>query len=137
MQLHMGDNIFENNIVYIGTPARATHSRSGPVNPNTPTVTMDHNLFYYQGGPDVVEWSYNDKAFSSFTAFVRATGGGHQLFANPQFVDVYKEDFHLGSGSPAVGRAANPGETVMGGRDLDGRPRTKDGKVDMGCYQNH
>jgi len=137
MQMHMRDNIFENNIVYIGTPARATHSRSGPVNPGTPTVTMDHNLFYYQGGPDAVKWSYNDKAYSSFTAFVKATGGGHQLFADPQFVDVYKEDFHLGSSSPAVGRGANLGEAVMGAKDLDGRPRTKDGKVDMGCYQDH
>ena len=45
MQLHMGDNVFEHNIVYIGTPARATHNPSGPVNSGTPTVTMDRNLF--------------------------------------------------------------------------------------------
>ncbi|HET7216080.1 MAG TPA: right-handed parallel beta-helix repeat-containing protein [Terriglobia bacterium] len=136
MQMHMQNNIFENNIVYIGAPASATHSRSGPVNPNTPTVTMDHNLFYYAGGPDVVEWSYNDKAYASFKAFLKATGGSRQIFADPQFVDVYKEDFHLRSGSPAIGRGANLGEAVTGARDLDGRPRTKDGKIDMGCYQD-
>ena len=137
MQMHMRDNIFENNIVYIGRPARAMRSRSGPVNPNTPTVTMDHNLFYYQGGPDAVKWSYNDKAYTSFKAFVKATGGNHQIFADPKFVDVYKRDFHLRSDSPAIGSGANLGEAVIGARDLDGRPRTKDGKVNMGCYQDN
>ena len=137
MQMHMRDNIFKNNIVYIGSPARATHSRSGPVNPNSPTVTMDHNLFYYQGGPDAVKWSYNNKAYPNFTAFVKATGGNHQIFADPKFADVYKEDFHLRSDSPAIGRGANLGEAVMGARDLDGRPRTKAGKADMGCYQHN
>lgn len=137
MQFHMRDNIFENNIVYIGSPARATHSRSGPMSANTPTVTMDHNLFYYQGGPDAVQWSYNDMAYSSFEAFVKATGGSHQIFADPQFVDVYKEDFHLRNSSPAIGSGANLGEAVIGATDLDGRPRTTDGKVDMGCYQHH
>ena len=137
MQMHMRDNIFENNIVYIGRPARAMHSRSGPVNPNTPTVTMDHNLFYYERGPEAVKWSYNDKPYSSFKAFVTATGGSRQIFANPQFADVYKENFHLRSDSPAIGRGAQLGEAVIGVWDLDGRPRTTGGKVDMGCYQVH
>lgn len=136
MQMHMQDNVFKNNIVYIGRAAQATHSRSGPVSPNTPTVTMDHNLFYFQGGPDAVEWSYNDKPYSSFEAFVKATGGGRQIFANPQFADVYKEDFHLRSGSPAIGSGASLGEAAAGATDLDGRPRATNGKVDMGCYQS-
>lgn len=137
MQMHMRDNIFKNNIVYIGSPARASHSRSGPVSPGTPTVTMDHNLFYFQGGPDAVKWSYNDKAYGRFKAFVKATGGNHQIFADPKFVNVYKEDFHLRSDSPAIGNGANLGEVAMGARDLDGHPRMKDGKVDMGCYQHN
>ena len=137
MQFHMRDNVFENNIVYMGESARATHSRSGPVSPNVPTVTMDHNLFYYQGGDDAVKWSYNHRAYSSFHAFAKATGGTHQIFANPHFVDVYKDDFHLQSGSPAIGSGTNLGQAVIGATDLDGSPRTTDGKIDMGCYQHH
>ncbi len=137
MQFHMRDNIFKNNIVYVGRAARATYSRSGPVNADTPTVVMDHNLFYYLGGADAVKWSYNDKSYSSFQAFVKATGGSHQIFADPQFVDVYKHDFHLRSDSPAIGRGANLGRAVIGAKDLDGKPRTTSGKVDMGCYQSH
>ena len=136
MQLHMRDNVFENNIVYIGRAARATHSRSGPVNAATPTVMMDHNLFYYVGGADAVKWSYNDKSYASFQAFVKATGGRHQIFANPKFADVYKADFHLRDDSPAIGDGANLGLSVIGGRDLAGRPRATNGKVDMGCYQD-
>ena len=136
MQFHMRHNVFKNNIVYIGRAARATHSRSGPVDANTPTVMMDHNLFYYQGGPDAVKWSYNDKSYKGFQAFVKATGGSHQIFADPQFVDAYKADFHLRSSSPAIGSGANLGESVIGSKDLDGRPRTTNGKVDMGCYQD-
>lgn len=137
MQFHMRDNVFKNNIVYIGSPARATMSRSGPMSPGIPTVTMDHNLFYYQGGPDAVKWSYNQKSYTSFKAFVEATGGSHQIFADPQFVDAYKDDCHLKTGSPAIGGGTNPGPAVIGMKDLDGRPRTTDGKVDIGCYQNH
>lgn len=136
MQFHMRDNVFKNNIVYIGRPARATHSRSGPVNAETPTVVMDHNLFYYEGGDDAVKWSYNDRSYPNFQAFVKATGGSHQIFADPKFVDVYKRDFHLRSDSPAIGSGANLGKAVMGEKDLDGRPRTTNGKVDMGCYQD-
>jgi hypothetical protein len=137
MQFHMRHNVFKNNVVYIGRPARATHSRSGPMNAQTPTVEMDHNLFYFDGGSDAVKWSYNDQSYASFQAFVKATGGSHQIFANPKFVDVYKRNFHLRSDSPAIGSGANLGKDVIGDKDLDGRPRTTNGKVDMGCYQDH
>lgn len=136
MQLHMRNNRFENNIIYIGGAARATHSRSGPAEPGTPAVVMDHNLFYSSGGSDAVKWSYNDRAYSSFQNFVGATGGARQVFANPEFVDVDKEDFHLRRGSPAVDSGVDLGAAVVGTRDLDGRLRTTRGRVDLGCYQD-
>lgn len=136
MQLQMRDNIFENNIVYIGRPARATHSRSGPVKAGTPTVVMGHNLFYYAGGADAVKWSYNGKAYSSFAAFVKASRGSHDIFANPEFVDVYQDDFHLRKNSPAIRRGARLERGIVGAKDLAGRPRTTHGNIDMGCYQD-
>lgn len=136
MQLHIRDSVFKNNIVYIGRTARATASRSGPMNAKVRRVLLDHNLFYFQGGASAVKWSYQDKAESSFGTFVKATGGEHQIFANPVFVDVYKSNFRLQDDSPAIGSGANLGEAVIGARDLDGRLRTTDGKVDMGCYQS-
>ncbi len=136
MQFHMRHNIFENNIVYIGEPARAMHSRSGPMSAGVPTVTIDRNLYFYSGSPSAVKWSYNHREYNGFEAFLKATGGSHQAFADPRFANVYQEDFHLKSGSPAIGAGADLGEAAIGERDLDGRPRTANGKVDMGCYQH-
>lgn len=136
MQFHMRNNIFENNIVYIGAAARAMHSRSGPMEPGIPTVTIDHNLYYYVGNSSAVKWSYNHQEYASFPEFLKATGGSHQIFADPQFVDVHKANFHLKSGSPAIGAGVNPGPGVIGETDLDGRPRTTHGKVTLGCYQD-
>lgn len=137
MQLHMRNNIFENNIVYIGRAAKAMQSRSGRVSPDTPTVRMDHNLYYYPGDPGTVQWSYDGKSYSSFNDFLKATGNDRDsTFGDPQFVDPYKDDFHLRDDSPALDRGANPGQAVIGATDLDGQPRTTgSGKVDMGCYE--
>jgi hypothetical protein len=45
-----------------------------------------------------------------------------------------RNDFHLRSDSPAFAAGANAG-ALAGELDLDGAPRAKSGKVDIGCYQ--
>jgi len=136
MQYHMRNNIFKNNIVYIRKSGRAQRSLSGRMDPATPTVTLDHNLYYYSGGPNAVKWSYDGKEYSSFQTYLKATGQDrHSDFADPKFVDPAKGDFHLKEDSPALGKGANLGPSVVGEKDLDGHPRTKDGKIDIGCYE--
>jgi len=136
MQFHMRNNIFKNNIVYVGDSGRAMRSRSGRVAPNIPTVALDHNLYYYPAGPSAVKWSFNGKDYSSFKSYVKATGNdSHSIFANPQFINPAKRNFHLQSGSPAIGKGVNLGPPIVGIKDLDGAPRCRNEKINIGCYE--
>ncbi len=111
MQYHMQDNVFQNNIVYVGDAGQVMMSRSGRMEPGTPTVEMDHNVYYYAGGPGAAKWSYDGKAYASFQDYVKATGSDrHSLFANPEFVDPEAGDFQLKAGSPATGHGAKLGK---------------------------
>lgn len=136
MQYHMKNNIFKNNIIYIGKYGRAQRSLSGPMQPGVSTVTLDHNLWYFPAGPAAVKWAYNGKQYRSFKEYVKATGQDqHSIFADPRFVDPSKEDFHLQKDSPAIAKGADLGEAIVGSKDLDGSPRVTDGKINIGCYQ--
>lgn len=136
MQYYLRNNIFKNNIVYVGSAGRAILSRSGREAPNVPTVTMDHNLFYFPAGPTAVKWSFDGKDYPSFDAYRKATGNGrHSIFADPQFVDPAKNNFHLQPDSPARNAGADLGPAVVGTKGLDGHPRVRNGKIDIGCYE--
>jgi hypothetical protein len=136
MQYHMKNNVFKNNIVYIGKYGRAQKSLSGRMDPATPTVTLDHNLYYFPAGPKAVKWAYDGKQYSSFQAYGKATGQDkNSIFADPKFIDPAKHNLHLQNDSPAIGRGANLSQSVVGTKDLDGHPRTVGGKIDIGCYQ--
>lgn len=136
MQYHMRNNIFKNNIVYVSIYGRAQRTLSGPMQPGEPTVTLDHNLYYFPAGPSAVKWSYNGKDFGSFKDYVKATGQDqHSIFADPQFVHPSDGNFLLQKGSPAIGKGADLGEAVVGTKDLSGAPRKRGEKVDIGCCQ--
>lgn len=136
MQYHMRNNVFKNNIVYIGKYGRAQRSLSGRMDPATPTVTLDHNLYYFPAGPSAVTLAYDGKDYSSFEAYQKATGQDKDsIFANPRFVDPAKQNFHLQPDSPALGKGINLGPSIAGTKDLDGHPRIISGKIDIGCYE--
>ncbi|MGC1782365.1 MAG: right-handed parallel beta-helix repeat-containing protein [Acidobacteriaceae bacterium] len=136
MQFYMRNNLFENNIIYVGKSGRAMTSKSGRESSGVPTVTMDHNLYYYPQGPGAVKWSHDGKDYASFAQHRKATGNdAHSQFADPRFVDASKNNFHLQSDSPAHDAGANLGASVVGTEDLDGRPRVRNGKIDIGCYE--
>lgn len=136
MQFHMRNNIFKNNIIYVGDSGRAMLSKSGRLNPTTPTVTLDHNVYYYPVGPSAVKWSFDGKDYASFQDYVKATGNDqHSLFADPKFVDPATKNFHLQHDSPAIGRGAKLSPDIVGHNDLEGKPRFRNGKIDIGCYE--
>lgn len=136
MQYRMGNNVFQNNIVYIGKDGVAQRSLSGPMQSGVPTVTLDHNLWYFPAGPNAVKWSYDGKRYESFQAYVKATGQDrHSIFADPRFVDPSKGNFHLKKGSPAIQKGIDLGQAVVGAKDLSGASRVSGGKIDIGCYQ--
>ena len=135
MQFYMRNNVFKNNIVYVGEHGRVMSSRSGRLD-GVPTVIMDHNLYYFAAGPKAAKWNYDQKDYASFEEYVRGTGNDqHSLFADPLFVQPKSLNFHLRPDSPARGHGENL-QTVLGDQDLDGHPRAKGETVDVGCYQS-
>ncbi len=57
------------------------------------------------------------------------------ISADPQYVDVLQEDFHLAPGSPCINSGAL-GSPLMPQLDLDGSDRVLYGAPDMGAYEN-
>jgi hypothetical protein len=136
MQFYLRNNIFENNIIYVGSHGRVMTSKSGRMDPATPTVTMDHNVFYFPGGSEAAKWRFDDQDYPSFEAYVRTTGNDRvSLFADPLFVNPAANGFQLRKGSPALGAGRDAGVDVTGTEDLAGALRVKGGKIDVGCYQ--
>ena len=134
MQFYMRNNVFKNNIVYVGEHGRVMSSRSGRMG-GVPTVIMDHNLYYFPASSKVAKWNFDQKDYASFEEYLQATGNDqHSLFADPLFVEPRSLNFHLRPDSPARSRGQNL-QTIVGEQDLDGRPRVKGDRVDIGCYE--
>jgi Right handed beta helix region len=134
MQWNMADNIFENNIVYAGPRCLMMLNKSQP-DKNRPPAIIDHNLYYCASGAQASTWAEASNAVTGFDKHVEATGHDrHSHFSDPHFVDPAKTDFHLQSDSAALA-AGTTDNIPMGELDLDGSPRVKSGKIDIGCYQ--
>ena len=134
MQWNMADNIFANNIVYAGSRCLISLNKSR-VDKNQRPVTIDHNLYYCASGTKASIWAGASATAAGFDKYVEATGNdGHSRFLDPHFVDAGAHNFHLQSDSPALA-AGTTDDLPVGERDLDGAPRVKSGKLDIGCYQ--
>jgi hypothetical protein len=134
MQWNMADNIFENNIVYAG--ARCLFSATkAQVDQDRPPALIDHNLYYCASGPKGSVWAGASATVTGFDKYVESTRNDrHSRFLDPHFVDIAAKDFHLQSDSPAIAAGTLEGVPV-GELDLEGSPRIKSGKIDIGCYQ--
>ena len=133
MQWNMADNVFENNIVYAGPRCLIALIKS-QVDSNHPPSIIDHNLYYCDSGSKTGIWVESRDSVTGFDKHVQSTASDtHSSFSDPRFVDPARQDFHLRSDSPAIstGNAGLP----AGELDLDGLPRVKSGKIDIGCYQ--
>jgi hypothetical protein len=136
MQFYMRNNVFKNNIVYVGEQGRVMASKSGRMDGSTPTVTLDHNIYYFPAGAKATKWTYDQKDFPTFEEYVSATGNDqNSRFADPRFVDPDSNNFHLQSDSPARNRGDNLGARMVGDRDLDGQSRLNGKELDIGCYE--
>jgi hypothetical protein len=136
MQFYMRNNVFKNNIVYVGEHGRVLSSKSGRMEPNTPTVTLDHNIYYFPAGAKAAKWTFDQKDFFTFEDYVSATGNDKDSkFADPRFVDASANNFHLQPDSPARNSGDDLGTQMTGDQDLDGQPRLREKKIDIGCYE--
>jgi hypothetical protein len=134
MQYNMADNVFENNIVYAGPRCLMTVNKS-PLEHGQVPVTIDHNLYYCASGATASAWGETSGPLKGFDSYVQSTKNDlHSRFLDPRFVKA-TENFHLQSGSPAIG-AGVINDLPVGELDLAGAPRVKSGKIDLGCYQS-
>jgi hypothetical protein len=134
MQWNMADNIFENNIVYAGPRCLLVLNKS-QVDKSQPPATIDHNLYHCVSGPQASTRVGASATVTGFDKYVESTGNDrHSRFSDPRFVDPAKNDFHLRADSPALAAGTTEGVPV-GELDLEGSPRVKSGKIDIGCYQ--
>jgi hypothetical protein len=134
MQWNMADDIFANNIVYAGPRCLIAVNKS-QVETQKPPVAIDHNLYYCASGANASTWAEVSGTVTSFDKYVQATGNDrHSRFLDPHFVDAAANDFHLRSDSPAIAAGITEG-LPMGELDLDGSPRIKSGRIDIGCSQ--
>jgi hypothetical protein len=133
MQWNMADDIFANNIVYAGPHCLIAVNKS-QVEKDRPPVNIDHNLYYCSSGSKASLWEESSAHVTGFDNYVQSTGNDHHSrFLDPHFVDPSK-DFHLRSDSPAIAAGTTDG-VKAGELDLEGSPRVKSGKIDIGCYQ--
>jgi hypothetical protein len=133
MQWNMTDNIFANNVVYAGSRCLLTLNKS-QIKEGQPSVTLDHNLYYCASGSKTSTWGTSSAPITGFDNYVQSTGNDrHSRFLDPHFVDA-PEDFHLRPDSPAIATGTTDSVPV-GKLDLEGSPRVKSGKIDIGCYQ--
>src|SRR4051794_19002575 len=134
MQWNMTDNLFANNTVYAGPRCLVTLIKS-QVEAGKPPATIDHNLYYCASGAKASTWANVSATLTGFDKYVETTGNDrHSHFSDPRFVDPARNDFHLQFNSPALA-SGTPEEIPMGELDLEGSPRMKSGKIDIGCYQ--
>ena len=134
MQWNMADNVFANNVVYAGADCLIAVNKS-QVETQQPPVTIDHNLYYCASGSNGSKWEQFPARVTGFDNYVRLTGNDrHSRFLDPHFVDAAANDFHLRSDSPAIAAGTTDGVPV-GELDLEGSPRVRSGKIDIGGYQ--
>jgi hypothetical protein len=134
MQWNMADNIFANNIVYAGPRCLFTVTKS-QVDKKQPPAVIDHNLYYCASGAKASTWAGVSATVTGFDKYLESTGNDRQShFLDPHFTDTAAKNFHLQADSPAIGAGTTDGVAV-GELDLEGSPRVKSGKIDIGCYQ--
>ena len=134
MQWNMADNIFANNIVYAGSRCLIALNKS-EVKSDQPPVNIDHNLYYCAAGAKASTWKNSAATVTGYEEYVQASGNDrHSYFLDPHFVDAAGKDFHPQSDSPAIAAGTTDGVPV-GELDIEGAPRVKSGKIDIGCYQ--
>jgi len=136
MQWNMANNVFENNIVYAGPRCLFTLAKA-QVDKDQPPAVIDHNLYYCASGANASTWGGASATVTGFDKYVESTENDrHSRFLDPHFIDASANDFHLPADSPAIAAGTLDGVPV-GEQDLEGSPRVKSGKTDIGCYQKH
>jgi hypothetical protein len=135
IQFHATSNIFENNIAYATTQALFLNNFTRtPPNP----VTIDYNLYYSTVGATNGQWVWQGKTYTGYSTYLSKTGlDSHSPpFSNPEFISLgTPPDLDIEPTSPAVNAGTNLGSKVVGTVDFLGHPRTQNGEINIGAYE--
>ncbi|MEA2520491.1 MAG: hypothetical protein QOI81_137 [Actinomycetota bacterium] len=130
VQFNTRDNIIENNIVVATSSRRFLENRYRQTYGNI----IDRNLYFAPGGGDTGSWEWKGTTYTTFAAYVRATGNDrNSVVADPRFVDPGAGNFQLSPGSPAIDAGAYL--TAAGTVDATGSARAASGVIDLGAYE--
>jgi len=135
IQYHATSNIFENNIAYATTQALFLNNfTKTPPNP----ATIDYNLYYSTVGASNGQWVWQGKTYTGYSTYLSKTDlDSHSPpFSNPEFISLgTPPDLDVEPTSPAVNAGTNLGSSVVGTVDFLGNPRTENGKINIGAYE--
>jgi hypothetical protein len=149
-------NIFENNVVYAGTPnlwidSNAPFSELYPAPPATLNWNLYNSAAGYVEGTSIV-WG-GASSYGSFSNWQISSGEDAQsVNADPLFVDLgaTPPNFDTSPSSPSVGggstnlpcsvgwcdpNGSSP-DSIYGSTDFIGNPRANGENIDIGAYQN-
>ena len=115
-----------NNCTIAGNSSTIASGAGGSYN----GVRRNCIVYFNTADSQVSNWSGSGMAYSCTTPLHEGTGN---IATDPQFVDVSTGDFRLRTSSPCIDSGDNA--AVVGGNDIDGRPRIWNGVVDMGAYE--
>ncbi|MCL1920454.1 MAG: VWA domain-containing protein [Kiritimatiellaeota bacterium] len=83
---------------------------------------------------DSATGNFSDDCYLNYSCTTpMPVGGAGNIAQDPLFADAAAGDFRLQVGSPCINAGNNA--TDVGDVDLDGKPRIRDGTVDMGAYE--
>jgi hypothetical protein len=130
------DSAIFNNVVIDGN----VFLRNGYTPTQSTNPTIKNNIFVCSGGNVLGPWAYAGTLSLDYNNFYNCSNvppQSHPIIGNPLFVDS-RSDWHLTSGSPAIGKGTPvtatgfKGETLIVNRDKDGKVRTI--PWDLGIY---
>lgn len=138
-----GGGVNGNNLYNCTVVSNYTTTTGGGVR-NCPIVC--NSIVYFNTSPDGNNWklSAGTFGFTNSCTFPTPSGAGITWTTgttnDPQLVNKDTGNFRLSNTSPCINTGTNfpwMSDPADGrSKDLDGRPRLRDGGVDMGCYEH-
>jgi hypothetical protein len=134
IQFHASGNVIRNNILDANAQGLLINSF---VPQTAAPASLNDDLYDSSAGAANSTWVWRNVTFGTLAKFQKATGNDHAgHFAAPLFADIATFNFHLLTGSPAIGTGEPLPLAWAGLTDFAGKPRGAGGKIDIGALED-